>query len=796
MAYSREQVEASFPGGKWSNGEYLIKSPLRPEERTASFRINPEKATYHDFGTGEGGKLSELFALTGQEDPYQRGDAAVSIPHSQEAESAVIQRQAARQIWEQATGPDGHEYLSRKGVDAHGARRMPTVTVWDKDNHRLKTWKENVLIVPCYAPDGTLTAIEQIDGDGTKYALGVKAGSFFVLGELDPEKNIIVCEGYATAASVKAISNWNTVCAFGHANLEKAAKAVRKLTQEIVAIAPDAQSADLSGDFDVVPFPAGYEKNTDWNDLCAKHGIEIVKQMFRDQWQGRHKGKEPEKPKKINLLDFRRKLEPEKGKKPEMIGGLFPRGGVSIVAGQQGTGKSVLMQRICSDISLGGEVLDGVTTYAPKRKTLFLVGELPVDSMNDRQRTTGWRHDDEALVLYSRLDFAKAEIALDMTDAEGWKNIMEIVRGEEPDMIVFDSFMSFNTADESDMQQMQAAFTRLLKLADETKSAVVLVHHIRKRKTVERQQRLHMDDIIGSSIITRNASVAIGAETLEIDGQPWIYVNTLKTWYAPMEEFAFKMERDEFKVLRGIEINLDPKAPGANRIEAIESAVFVDHKDGSSFTAKEIEEATDSSGQHVRKWLKKWTDEGRLRKEGGGKNVRYGIMQKWQNHISALANTDNLSATPVAESSRTISGEAPSSESFCYTSSRTISGDTNGSDLVLPLDHDTKGDSATPKQGNLEKFNLGSPSLAEKESRRQEFFALLDEGVEVDALTGKPYAEVEASLPCGEPSQSWLDSQPESTRALYASKLARLQAAHIPDAEATALLRTFEEVGA
>ncbi|NCC58825.1 MAG: hypothetical protein EOM17_14550, partial [Synergistales bacterium] len=71
MSYSREQVEASFPGGKWeSNGEYLIKSPLRPEERTASFRINPEKATYHDFGTGEGGKLSELFALTGQEDPF------------------------------------------------------------------------------------------------------------------------------------------------------------------------------------------------------------------------------------------------------------------------------------------------------------------------------------------------------------------------------------------------------------------------------------------------------------------------------------------------------------------------------------------------------------------------------------------------------------------------------------------------------------------------------------------------------------------------------------------------------
>ena len=718
MSYTREWLEAAIPGGRWqSNGEY--KCAVR-DERTPSCFINLEKRNYRDFG-GKSGRLSDLLREMNIPDPYQsEKGAATAAPRSPEAESAIIQRQKARQIWEDATEPDGHPYLSRKGVDAHGARRMQTVTVWSSKDERLKTWSADVLVVPSYAPDGSLIGIEQITADGTKYACGSKG--FFALGEIDPEHPVIVCEGYATAASVKAITGWNTVCAFGHANLEKTANAVQKLTREIVAIAPDSMSADLSGDFDVVEIPGDRPKNCDWNDLCAEHGIEIVKQMFRDQWAKRHKVKEPEKPKTINLLDFRRKLEPEKGKKPEMIGGLFPRGGVSIVAGQQGTGKSVLMQRICSDVSIGGEVLDGVTTYAPKRKTLFLVGELPVDSMNDRQRTTGWKHDDEALVLYSRLDFAKAEIALDMTDAVGWKNITEIVHGEEPDLIVFDSFMSFNTADESDMQQMQSAFTKLLKLADETKSAVILVHHIRKRKTLERSARLHMDDIIGSSIITRNASVAIGAELLEVDGEQWIFVNTLKTWYAPMEEFAFKMIRDEFKVLRGIEVNLDPKTPAASRIEAIENAVFVDHKDGSSFTAKEIEEATEASGIFVRKTLKRWTDEGKLRKEGGSKNTAYSIMRKYQNHISALANTEKDSDTPVSESIRISTDEENSSETFRYSSIRIFPGDTNGSDHILIQEHDTREpspDSDTPSPcGNLEKFNL--PMNRAKEAARQD----------------------------------------------------------------------------
>ena len=151
MSYTREWMESAIPGGRWqSNGEYLCA--IR-DERTPSLRINLEKRTYCDFG-GSSGNLSALLREMNIPDPYQsEKGAAQAAPRSPEAEGAILQRQKARQIWETATDGAGHPYLSRKGIGAHGARRMPTVTTWDKDNHRLKTWKKDVLIVPCYAPD-------------------------------------------------------------------------------------------------------------------------------------------------------------------------------------------------------------------------------------------------------------------------------------------------------------------------------------------------------------------------------------------------------------------------------------------------------------------------------------------------------------------------------------------------------------------------------------------------------------------------------------------------------------------
>lgn len=734
MAYTRQDIESSFPGGKWTNGEYLVKSPLRPEERTASFRINPEKASYFDFGSGQGGKLSELFTLTGQDDPFHGEGGASASPRSREAEEKILKRQAAINLWEAAGDAAGHPYLSRKKVEANGARRSKTGRIW-KDG-RLKEMTGDFLIVPAYGPDGSMIGIEQIAPSGKqKYDLGEKG--VFVLGEHRSGVPLLVAEGFSTAASLKKISGWNAACCGGTANIRAAVETLRKQFAGDIFVTPDTGAENYTDVADVIEIPGEHPKNTDWNDLVSALGVEQAKELFREAWAKTRKRKEMEREEKISLRSFRKNIEPTRGQKPEMIGGIFPRGGVSVVAGQQGTGKSMLMQKFCSDVSLGGEILDGVSGYAAKRKTVYFVGELPEDTMNDRQRTAEWKQNPDNLILYCRMDFAKEGVPLDLNDGEGFRNVAEIIMDEKPDIVVFDSLMAFLSCDESDMKAMQAAFTKMIRLAGDIQCAVVVVHHIRKRKTLERASRLHMDDVIGSSIITRNASLAIGAEVLKTDdGEDMVYVSNLKSWYAPLDQFAFRIIKDDYKVFRGIEIELNPKNPAANKTEAIENAVFKGHADGSDFTVAGIAKVTGTTDGYVRRLFREWEASGRIESKGGSKNTSYSIMQKYRNDIQSLGMTEKDSGTTVPESTGILEEghcancipELPVPESFPVVATDQgsfryypmITGGEGKAGVYNPSDGE-------PRQGTLEPFFPGGlktglslprgPSLSELASR-------------------------------------------------------------------------------
>ena len=164
-----------------------------------------------------------------------------------------------------------------------------------------------------------------------------------------------------------------------------------------------------------------------------------------------------------------------------------------------------------------------------------------------------------------------------------------------------------------------------------------------------------MDDVIGSSIITRNASVAVGVESVkQDDGTESVHVTNLKSWYAPLDEFAFSIIRDDFKVLRGIEIELDPESPSANKAEAIKQAVFKGHADGSAFSVAGIASLTGATDRYVRRLFREWMSGGTIEARGGGKDTLYNIMEKFRKGASPLANTHFSAGTAVPDSSGTV----------------------------------------------------------------------------------------------------------------------------------------------
>ena len=630
---------STFPHGRWENAQktnWLISSPFR-EDKHPSLSIDIEKRCTLDRGTGEAMKLSEFCQKLGLDEPDRKGE---DLPPR--TQGATINKNAliASDRWKKASpAPETFPYLLRKGVPSYGLRTDTDGTMGQ------------VILIPALDANNQVVGLERINAEGQKQHLGEKKNTFFLIGEPRPGEQVFIAEGYATACSIHEITGSPVAISFSAFNLPNVAQ-ILKRKEFKPTVCTDAGAPEVPG-FRNIQTPEGTPKGQDWNDLLLKHGLDEARRMFREQ-EAKSTIRTEDKPtkQKPSLLGFRKHLEPSKGFKPEMIGGIFPRSGVSVIAGQQGTGKSLFMQKFCCDISMGGSILDGFSESISPVKSLYLIGEFSANGMNHRAQTASWQYDRENLILYEIRDFLINNIPLGLSTEEGFENIRQLIREEKPDLIVFDSMMSFLSCNESDMQEMQAGFSKLLRIADEAKCAVVLVHHIRKRKAIERNNRLHMDDIIGSSIITRNASVAIGIENIKVDGENHVYVSSLKTWYAPIEEFSFQVVRDSMKIFRGLEFNLTPKNPVANKTESIEHAVFKTYGDGTEFTVADIAEETGASESMIRKTLLEWKKAKRLKSTGKGKNISYTvIMQYYQNERQTQSYQGKYSATTVAECS-------------------------------------------------------------------------------------------------------------------------------------------------
>ena len=194
------------------------------------------------------------------------------IQRQQSAAMDATQRLAA------ATPCTQHAYLTTKGVQAHGE----------------KVDSAGSLIVPMRDTAGKLHSLQTITPDGDKRFLfgGLVKGCYHSIGK--PVCLLIVCEGYATGASIHESTGDAVAVAFNAGNLKPVALALRAKYPHlkiIIAADDDHQTtgnpgptkaraaAQAVGALVAVPsFPAGRgDKDTDFNDLHQSAGAGAVK---------------------------------------------------------------------------------------------------------------------------------------------------------------------------------------------------------------------------------------------------------------------------------------------------------------------------------------------------------------------------------------------------------------------------------------------------------------------------------------------------------------------------------------
>jgi len=230
----------------------------------------------------------------------------------------------------------------------------------------------------------------------------------------------------------------------------------------------------------------------------------------------------------------------------ERIAGMFPRGFVSIVASMAGTGKTWLTEYIACQLSIGGRILGGMVAKSPKYKTVIMSGETGTFLLDKRLGKTAWEYNPDKIRVYSAVDMMLDDCPCMLNTPEGQQTIITICAHEKPDVIFFDTLISFHTIDESKQGEMTAVYTFLLRLSRAFNCAVVVNHHTRKRPANFAGKKFTQDDIIGTSAGVRicGAAFIIMAEDNGEGGSKMTVINP-KNWDKKIPEFCYEFVEDE-----------------------------------------------------------------------------------------------------------------------------------------------------------------------------------------------------------------------------------------------------------
>ncbi len=247
---------------------------------------HPASGAYGDWRTG----MTETWTANGEKALTKAERQALKArmerdKAAREEETArrhAEAREKAKRIWNACPpAPADHPYLIRKSVIFDGLRLS----------------MDGRLVVPVLDEAAAIQSLQFIAPDGGKRFLtgGKTTGGFFAIkGGRGP---LYVAEGFATAATVHAATGETVLAAFNAGNLEAVAVMARAKypDREIIICADDDRQTESNpgltkgdeaarriGGLVAVPKFADLDAGTDFNDLAAAEGLEVVKAQLAE----------------------------------------------------------------------------------------------------------------------------------------------------------------------------------------------------------------------------------------------------------------------------------------------------------------------------------------------------------------------------------------------------------------------------------------------------------------------------------------------------------------------------------
>ncbi len=400
----------------------------------------------------------------------------------------IESRAEAQALWRNATPTIGHPYLTKKGIQPHGLRVSG-----------------DVLLVPMVDFNGEIWSVQRIYPDGSKWFFGggrVKGLAYTLIGN----DIYVVCEGYATGASIHEATGATVLVAYNSGNLAAVCKTLRQQrpTASIIVAAdndkwktrPDGQAtnpgiayatsaAQAIGARVIVPeFKDTTTKPTDFNDLAALEGLSTVSALFGNI------SKYKRATKTVSFEDFSAmecEFDP-------IIKGLFNAGDNVLIHSAGGVGKSLFTTYLAA--AMGGASPDGSTCVldqfdVPKpRASLIIQAENTLTAMSVRTRRmsrsgpTVKRGLSNVFSYCVGDDICVSGESIEDPEFRIWLKALikqiKIDHGVQIECLIIDPLISYHDSDENDNKAMRAALDLLTKLCAEAEVTPIVVHHDNK----------------------------------------------------------------------------------------------------------------------------------------------------------------------------------------------------------------------------------------------------------------------------------------------------------------------------
>ena len=443
--------------------------------------------TWRSFKPGKGVGAGTLYRVAaehgwrmGEGKPQQRQQQAPR--KAAEPQRKPAPGMSPAEVWERCDAATAaHGYIVAKaaaGVPLDALRVVPA-------GDPLRIQGESMagaLVVPAFAPDGSLQSLQCVTTGDTAARLKAKgkkpklnlpgapmAGASFTVGTLVPGAPVALCEGVGTAWACWQATGHPAVACFGWGNVGKVAETLRQRDAAArLVLVPDVGKEESAAEIAqalqcaVAYMPQGEAQNFDANDLAQRDGHDVLAGLLED-------ATEPPKPEpryKLLGADELRDLPPLAWR----VRGVLPAVGLAALYGPSASGKSFLAFDMAAAIAEGQRWFDCRVEVAPVVYAA-LEGEAGFKLRAQAWETSRGRALPDGLRMMLQ--------PFKLTDGQDVLDLAAVVPAGA--VVVVDTLnRAAPTADENSSRDMGEILEAAKTLQTLTGGLVVLVHHTGK----------------------------------------------------------------------------------------------------------------------------------------------------------------------------------------------------------------------------------------------------------------------------------------------------------------------------